>query len=120
MPEHGQTLQLTPPPVATRGARRRPSTTNRTRALEITKEATEEQEDADRFGSRNLRHMPSQAFSASSAPPLTFHDLSAIYQVVSDRRNAYDNLLWQCETAGLLLQSQQADEDSQVQRLLSL
>lgn len=43
-----------------------------------------------------IRHQPSQAFSiAASAAPQSFRDLTAIYNVVSERRNAFDSLLWQ-------------------------
>lgn len=43
-----------------------------------------------------VRHKPSQALSiAASAAPQSFRDLTAIYNVVSSRRESFDQLLWQ-------------------------
>lgn len=45
---------------------------------------------------RSLRRV-SSALSAATAPPIDFRDLTAMYTVVASRRDAFDNLLWQCE-----------------------
>lgn len=49
----------------------------------------------DYAATNTVRRKPSLACSmAASAAPQSFRDLTAIYNVVSERRNAFDSLLW--------------------------
>jgi len=56
------------------------------------------------FAHNTLKHRAS-ALSAVTAPPLNFRDISAIYEVVAERRNAFDALLWNCPAIAFTAQS---------------
>ncbi|KAH8919773.1 hypothetical protein BT69DRAFT_1284549 [Atractiella rhizophila] len=66
-----------------------------------------------------------QAQMAGDAPPLNFHDLVQIYQVVADRRASFDSLLWQVPTMGLtahafLFSIGLASDTSRASRIISM